>query len=88
MLSRPDIIARSQTDDLTYLVSEYGKTFTAAGFGNWFRERCNEVRCRLQHPRAPQGPRDHGCGEWCNRSTVHGTVRLDVGEAAPAVCFR
>jgi integrase len=27
----------------TYLVTEYGKPFTAAGFGNWFRERCNEA---------------------------------------------
>jgi integrase len=38
-----DIIARSPTGDLTYLVTEYGKPFTAAGFGNWFRERCNEA---------------------------------------------
>ncbi len=28
-------------DHLTYLVTEFGKPFTAAGFGNWFRERCN-----------------------------------------------
>jgi integrase len=27
----------------TYLVTEYGKPFTAAGFGNWFRQRCNEA---------------------------------------------
>lgn len=26
---------------LTYLVTEFGKPFTAAGFGNRFRERCN-----------------------------------------------
>lgn len=26
---------------LTYLVTESGKSFSAAGFGNWFRERCN-----------------------------------------------
>lgn len=26
---------------LTYLVTEFGKGFTPAGFGNWFRERCN-----------------------------------------------
>jgi integrase len=24
-------------------VTEYGKQFTPAGFGNWFRRRCNEV---------------------------------------------
>jgi len=27
----------------TFLVTEYGKPFTPAGFGNWFRERCNEA---------------------------------------------
>jgi integrase len=27
----------------TYLVTQYGKPFTAAGFGNWFRDRCNEA---------------------------------------------
>ncbi|WP_315749573.1 MULTISPECIES: tyrosine-type recombinase/integrase [unclassified Bradyrhizobium] len=29
--------------DLTFLVTEYGKPFTPAGFGNWFRDRCNEA---------------------------------------------
>jgi integrase len=38
-----DIIARSPTGDLTYLVTEYGKPFTATGFGNWFRARCDEA---------------------------------------------
>jgi integrase len=38
-----DIIARSPTGDLTYLITEYGKPFTAAGFGNWFRDRCDEA---------------------------------------------
>jgi integrase len=27
----------------TFLVTEYGKPFTPAGFGNWFRERCDEA---------------------------------------------
>ena len=27
----------------TYLVTDYGNPFTPAGFGNWFRERCNEA---------------------------------------------
>jgi integrase len=38
-----DVIARSPTGDFTYLVTNYGKSFTAAGFGNWFRDRCNEA---------------------------------------------
>ena len=28
---------------LTFLITEYGRPFTAAGFGNWFRDRCNEA---------------------------------------------
>lgn len=27
----------------TYLVTEYGKPFSPAGFGNWFRDRCDEA---------------------------------------------
>jgi integrase len=30
-------------EHLTLLVTEYGKPFTAAGFGNWFRDRCDEA---------------------------------------------
>jgi hypothetical protein len=28
---------------LTFLTTEWGKPFTPAGFGNWFRYRCNEA---------------------------------------------
>lgn len=28
---------------MTFLMTEQGKPFTAAGFGNWFRDRCNEA---------------------------------------------
>lgn len=38
-----DIIARSPTGALTYLQTEYGKAFTANGFGGWFRKRCDEA---------------------------------------------
>lgn len=38
-----DVIAASPTGDLTFLVTEYGQPFAIAGFGNWFRERCNEA---------------------------------------------
>jgi integrase len=27
----------------TFLVTQFGKPFTPAGFGNWFRRRCNEA---------------------------------------------
>src|SRR5271166_5285332 len=31
---------------LTFLVTEYGKPFSVAGFGNWFRDKCNEAGLR------------------------------------------
>jgi integrase len=31
-------------DHLAFLVTAQGKPFTAAGFGNWFREVCNEAK--------------------------------------------
>jgi len=34
-------LASLDSEHLTYLVTQTGKAFTAAGFGNWFRERCN-----------------------------------------------
>lgn len=37
------IIAASPTGDLAFLVTEHGRPFTAAGFGNWFRNRCDEA---------------------------------------------
>jgi integrase len=36
-------IAATPSDHLTFLVTSFGKPFTAPGFGNWFRERCNEA---------------------------------------------
>lgn len=38
-----EIIEASPTGDLTYLVTDYGKPFTASGFGNKFREWCDEA---------------------------------------------
>jgi integrase len=38
-----EIIAYSPCGSLTFLQTEYGKPFTEAGFGNWFRDRCDEA---------------------------------------------
>jgi integrase len=37
------IIDATPTEHLTYLTTHSGKPFTAAGFGNWFRDCCNDV---------------------------------------------
>jgi integrase len=38
-----EAIAAGPTGNLTFLMTEFGKPFTAAGFGNWFRDRCDEA---------------------------------------------
>jgi integrase len=37
------ILDATPSEHLTFLVTAYGKPFTAAGFGNWFRDRCDEA---------------------------------------------
>lgn len=37
------VLGASPLGDLTWLVTAFGKGFTAAGFGNWFREQCNKA---------------------------------------------
>jgi integrase len=42
----PDLAAAIEaapSGHLTFLATAFGKPFTAAGFGNWFRDRCNEA---------------------------------------------
>jgi integrase len=36
-------LAAAPHTNMSFLVTEHGKPFTQAGFGNWFRERCNEA---------------------------------------------
>ena len=36
-----DAMEGNHAHHLTYLVTEFGRPFTAAGFGNWFRSRCD-----------------------------------------------
>jgi integrase len=39
----PQIIDASRCGQMTFLVTEHGRPFTDAGFGNWFRDRCVEA---------------------------------------------
>lgn len=43
----PDLVAEldrhPKTEQLAFLVTDHGKPFTAAGFGNWFADRCSEA---------------------------------------------
>jgi integrase len=37
------VIEASPTGDMNFLVTERGRPFSAPGFTNWFRDRCNEA---------------------------------------------
>jgi integrase len=40
------IIDATPSGHLTYLVTEFGKPFAVAGFGNWFRDQCDMANLR------------------------------------------
>jgi integrase len=40
-----EIIAATPSGHLTFLMTSFGKPYTAAGFGNWFREMCDAAGC-------------------------------------------
>jgi integrase len=61
-------IAAARTGDLHLLVTEYGRPFTANGFGNWFRKRCDEAGV----PGAAHGLRKAGATRAAeNGATTH-----------------
>lgn len=39
-----EMALHAKTDQLAFLVTDQGKPFTPAGFGNWFRDRCDEAK--------------------------------------------
>ena len=66
---------------LTFLVTAQGKPFTAAGFGNWFRDACREAklpeRCTSHGLRkaaatylAEQGATEHQLMAWFGWSSI------------------
>lgn len=40
------VLDATPVGNLAFIVTEFGKPFTANGFGNWFRKRCNEAGLR------------------------------------------
>lgn len=63
-----EVIAATPTGHLSFLVTTPGAPFTAAGFGGWFRERCNEAglpHCTAHGLRKAQCRRlaEAGCSE-------------------------
>jgi integrase len=52
------VIDAAPIEHLTFLTTGSGKPFTAAGFGNWFRDVCNEAGL---HGFSAHGLRKAGC---------------------------
>lgn len=94
------VLDASKTGDLTYLLTEYGKSFTAAGFGNWFREQCNAAglpQCSAHGLRkaaatalADRGATAHQLMAWFgwrrSRKRSATRARRIVGDSPPASC--
>jgi integrase len=60
------VIDATPSGHLMFIVTEFNKPFTAAGFGNWFRDRCNEAglpQCSFHGLRKASATRliDAGC---------------------------
>jgi integrase len=64
------VIDGTPTDHLTFIVTEYGKPFTKAGFGGWMRDRCNEAGL-------PQCS-SHGLRKACSRRLAEAGCSANV----------
>jgi integrase len=75
------IDAMPATNRLTFLITEAGNPFTAAGFGNWFRDMCRDAklpaRCTSHGLRkaaatylAEMGATDHQLMAWFGWSSI------------------
>lgn len=60
-------------DKPAFLLTDFGKPFTPAGFGNWFRDRCNEAG--LSHCSA------HGLRKAAARRMAEGGMSADIIKA-------
>jgi integrase/recombinase XerD len=69
-------IAAAQVGNLTFLITEFGKPFTANGFGNKFKDWCRQAD--LPHCSAQGRPQGHGDGTGRGRRNA-ARDRLDNG---------
>jgi integrase len=76
------VLDATPSDHLTILTTEYGKPFTAAGFGGWFRQRCDMAslpkHCAAHGLRKAAGRRlaEAGCSANVIASILgHATLR-------------
>jgi hypothetical protein len=79
--------AMPASNHLTFLVTAKGHPFTAAGFGNWFRDMCREGEAAeaMYLARAAQSCGYVPSGAGRNRSSPDGLVRLELDLAGAGV---
>jgi integrase len=66
---------------LNYLVTSFGKPFTANGFGNWFRDRCDEAK--LPARCSPHGLRKAGATIAAENGATEYELMAIFGWASP-----
>lgn len=62
--------------NFTFLLTEFGKPFTSAGFGNWFRDRCDEAglpQC------SAHGLRKLAATRLCDAGCTHEQIKSITG---------
>ena len=81
------IDAMPKAEHLAFLVTEHGKPFSAAGFGNWFRDMCDQagIAKNSQRARAAQGWRDPARRARMHRSRDHGLGWVDFDQRGAAI---
>ena len=76
------LIAAAPSGHLNFLITEKGKPFTAAGFGNWFADRCNEAGL-------PKGCRAHGLRKAaCRRLAESGASAPEIAAISGHLSIR
>jgi integrase len=79
---------------LTFLVTEQGKPFTANGFGNWFRDRCDEAGLPRKDPQTgkprctPHGLRKSAAIRFADRGATVMQLMAWLGWKTPGEAIR
>jgi integrase len=75
-----EALGASSDKHLTFLTTEFGKPFSFAGFGNWFRERCNEAN--LPKRCSAHGLRKAACRRLAEAGCTAHQIRAISGHAS------
>lgn len=82
--SLADEISNLPADQMIFLVTQHGKPFTANGFGNWFRKRCDEAGVS----KSAHGLRKSAATIAANRGATENEIMSFGGWASPAEAAR